>query len=73
MQRLIEGASALGLGLTAAQQADFSLYYENLVAWNQKFNLTAITEYEQVQRVRDVRTFGRLLAASTTQRTSAGS
>jgi 16S rRNA (guanine527-N7)-methyltransferase len=49
MQRLIEGAKALGLCLTADQQAAFQRYYEELVAWNQKFNLTAITEYEQVQ------------------------
>ena len=49
MQRLLDGASALGLQLTAAQQAAFQLYYEELVSWNQKFNLTAITEYEQVQ------------------------
>jgi len=49
MQRLIDGAQALGLHLTEAQQAAFQLYYEELVAWNKKFNLTAITEYEQVQ------------------------
>jgi 16S rRNA (guanine527-N7)-methyltransferase len=49
MQRLIEGAKALGLHLTARQQAAFQIYYEELVAWNQKFNLTAITDYEQVQ------------------------
>jgi 16S rRNA (guanine527-N7)-methyltransferase len=49
MQRLIDGASALGLSLTPGQQAAFQIYYEELVAWNQKFNLTAITEYEQVQ------------------------
>ncbi len=49
MDRLNEGARALGLQLTAAQRAAFQLYYEELVAWNEKFNLTAITEYEQVQ------------------------
>jgi 16S rRNA (guanine527-N7)-methyltransferase len=49
MQRLVEGARALGLRLTTEQQAAFQLYYEELVAWNQKFNLTAITDYEQVQ------------------------
>jgi 16S rRNA (guanine527-N7)-methyltransferase len=49
MQRLIEGAAAVGVRLTADQQAAFQLYYEELVAWNQKFNLTAITEHEQVQ------------------------
>jgi 16S rRNA (guanine527-N7)-methyltransferase len=49
MQRLLDGVQALGLNLTAEQQAGFQLYYEELVAWNHKFNLTAITEYEQVQ------------------------
>jgi 16S rRNA (guanine527-N7)-methyltransferase len=49
MQRLADGARALNLRLTAEQQAAFQLYYEELVAWNRKFNLTAITEYEQVQ------------------------
>ena len=49
MQRLIDGAQALGIHLTGSQQAAFQLYYEELVAWNAKFNLTAITGYEQVQ------------------------
>jgi 16S rRNA (guanine527-N7)-methyltransferase len=49
MERLAEGAKALGLRLSDKQLAAFQLYYEELVAWNQKFNLTAITEYEQVQ------------------------
>jgi 16S rRNA (guanine527-N7)-methyltransferase len=49
MQRLTDGCKALNLRLTDKQIAAFQLYYEELVAWNQKFNLTAITEYEQVQ------------------------
>ena len=49
MQRLREGARALGLELTDRQQAAFQLYYEELVAWNQKFNLTAIVGFEQIQ------------------------
>jgi 16S rRNA (guanine527-N7)-methyltransferase len=49
MEQLVDGAKALGLRLTADQQTAFQLYFEELVAWNQKFNLTAITEYEQVQ------------------------
>jgi 16S rRNA (guanine527-N7)-methyltransferase len=49
MKRLIEGVQALGLRLNAEQQSAFQTYYEELVAWNQKFNLTAITDYEQVQ------------------------
>jgi 16S rRNA (guanine527-N7)-methyltransferase len=49
MQRLIDGARVLGLGLTTRQLDAFQLYFRELVAWNQKFNLTAITDYEQVQ------------------------
>ena len=49
MQRLIDGGTALGLHMTAKQQAAFQLYYEELVAWNRRFNLTAITDYDQVQ------------------------
>jgi 16S rRNA (guanine527-N7)-methyltransferase len=49
MQRLIQGSRALGLRLTDEQQASFRLYYEELIAWNARFNLTAITEYDQVQ------------------------
>lgn len=49
MQRLIDGTKALNLRLTARQIAAFQLYYEELVAWNQRFNLTAITGYEAVQ------------------------
>lgn len=39
----------MGLRLTDKQLAAFQTYYEELVAWNQKFNLTAITDYEPVQ------------------------
>ena len=67
MQRLIEGAKGLGLRLTAAQQAAFQLYYEDLVAWNQRFNLTAITEYEQVQIRHFLDSLSCLLAEETRQ------
>jgi 16S rRNA (guanine527-N7)-methyltransferase len=49
MKRLMEGARALNLQLTDRQLAAFQLYYEELVAWNERFNLTAITEFEAVQ------------------------
>jgi 16S rRNA (guanine527-N7)-methyltransferase len=65
MQRLIEGAKALGLRLTAQQQAAFQAYYEELVVWNQRFNLTAITEYEQVQIRHFVDSLSCLLAEET--------
>jgi 16S rRNA (guanine527-N7)-methyltransferase len=49
MERLQAGATQLGLPLTARQLTAFQTYYEDLVAWNERFNLTAITEYEQAQ------------------------
>jgi 16S rRNA (guanine527-N7)-methyltransferase len=49
MERLIAGAAALGLSLSDEQLAAFDAYYHALVAWNQKFNLTAITGFDEVQ------------------------
>jgi len=49
MQRLIAGARSLRLPLNDRQIAAFRLYYEELIRWNRRFNLTAITGYEQVQ------------------------
>jgi len=49
MERLIDGAKRLGLPLTAEQVASFQLYYEELVRWNRRVNLTAIVDYEEVQ------------------------
>jgi 16S rRNA (guanine527-N7)-methyltransferase len=49
MERLRTGARSLGLTLTDQQLAAFQDYYQELVGWNKKFNLTAITEYDQVQ------------------------
>lgn len=37
-----------GITLTALQLEQFDLYYKELVAWNEKMNLTGITEREQV-------------------------
>lgn len=39
----------LGIELTPAQLAMFQTYYEQLVDWNRRVNLTAITDYEDVQ------------------------
>ncbi|MBN1642007.1 MAG: 16S rRNA (guanine(527)-N(7))-methyltransferase RsmG [Anaerolineae bacterium] len=49
MERLQAGAGQLGLSLTPQQLAAFQTFYEDLVTWNERFNLTAITEYEQAQ------------------------
>lgn len=40
--------SALDVVLSDCQIEQFLTYYEMLVDWNQKMNLTAITEYEEV-------------------------
>lgn len=45
---LIEGAKALGITLSVVQIEQFHAYYKLLVEWNQKFNLTAITEEKEV-------------------------
>ncbi len=49
MERLIAGAAQLGIGLSPAQVAAFESYTDELLAWNAQFNLTAITDREQVQ------------------------
>ena len=49
VERLIDGAKRLGLPLTTEQVASFQLYYEELVRWNRRVNLTAIVDYEEVQ------------------------
>jgi 16S rRNA (guanine527-N7)-methyltransferase len=46
---LRDGALLLGLDLTQRQIEQFQRYYEVLVDWNSRVNLTAITEYEAVQ------------------------
>ncbi|MGB8646131.1 MAG: 16S rRNA (guanine(527)-N(7))-methyltransferase RsmG [Anaerolineae bacterium] len=48
MPLLDTGARAFGLDLTPAQLDRFELYYRQLVDWNARVNLTAITEYPQV-------------------------
>ncbi len=50
MQRLIEEAQHLfGIRLSSAQVKALSIYEQELLEWNQKFNLTAIREVEAVR------------------------
>jgi 16S rRNA (guanine527-N7)-methyltransferase len=49
MDRLIRGAQELGIALNKGHLALFQTYYEELVEWNRRFNLTAITDYQGVQ------------------------
>ena len=45
---LISGANATGIALTEAQAHQFVRYYAELAQWNQRVNLTAITDWEGV-------------------------
>jgi len=49
MELLEEGARLWGLGLSPKALAAFQIYYEELIAWNERANLTAITDYREVQ------------------------
>ena len=50
MAKLDYGARELGLRLTPGQLAAFQRYYEELVEWNQRFNMTTVVGYDEVQR-----------------------
>lgn len=45
---LISGAKELGLKMTAGQARQFQTYLELLLEWNEKINLTAITDPSEV-------------------------
>jgi 16S rRNA (guanine527-N7)-methyltransferase len=49
MNSLFEGAKQLGITLDNLQLERFELYYRELVEWNTRINLTAITDIESVQ------------------------
>ena len=46
---LATGAKEWGLTLSPQELEDFQLYYEQLLIWNEKINLTSITGREEVQ------------------------
>lgn len=49
MEKLVVGAQKLGYELTPRQLEQFTIYYQELVDWNRRINLTAITDDEEVQ------------------------
>jgi 16S rRNA (guanine527-N7)-methyltransferase len=49
MEKLESGAKKLGIELTSRQLEQFQVYYQELIDWNRRVNLTAITDYEEVQ------------------------
>ncbi|MGG3692694.1 16S rRNA (guanine(527)-N(7))-methyltransferase RsmG [Heyndrickxia ginsengihumi] len=48
IQQFIEKLAEKGITLTEKQLQQFELYYELLVEWNEKMNLTAITDKKEV-------------------------
>ena len=49
MKKLEFGAKKLGIELTPQQCEQFQVYYQELIDWNRRINLTAITDYDEVQ------------------------
>jgi len=49
MHYLKTGASKIGIELSPAQLEQFSIYYKELMEWNEKINLTSITSPKEVQ------------------------
>lgn len=49
MKELIKGARQLGIDLNARRVKQFELYYQKLIEWNEKINLTAIIGYQEAQ------------------------
>jgi 16S rRNA (guanine527-N7)-methyltransferase len=49
MEKLKSSAKKLGLQLTPSQLSQYETYYQELIDWNKRVNLTAITDYEEVQ------------------------
>ena len=45
---LLEGAAEFGIGLSGTQVSELTVYFEELITWNKKTNLTAITQPDQV-------------------------
>ena len=64
INQLKEDAFQFGVELNEKQLFQFQKYYEMLIEWNEKINLTAITEFEEVLKKHflDSISIGRLLS-----------
>jgi 16S rRNA (guanine527-N7)-methyltransferase len=49
MEKLTAGLEKMGIKIGEHEIALFQTYFEELTDWNQRMNLTAITEYDKVQ------------------------
>lgn len=63
MNGLREDALSFGINLSDQQLSQFYNYYELLIEWNEKMNLTAITDFEEVikKHFLDSLSIGRIL------------
>ena len=53
-EQFIQALLDKGITLTDQQLEQFELYYQTLVEWNQKMNLTAITQKEDVYVIDEI-------------------
>lgn len=65
MEILAASAREMGLQLSQHHLRQFERYYRELADWNCRFNLTAVTAYEQVQRRHFVDSLSCILALPT--------
>lgn len=70
MDRLVQDARGLGLELGPQQVARFQRYYELLVDWNRRLNLTTIVDYNEVQTKHFLDSLTVVLALDEAQRSS---
>jgi len=49
MELLKKAAKTLGINISSYQLELFQIYYRELIDWNNRMNLTAITDYDDVQ------------------------
>jgi 16S rRNA (guanine527-N7)-methyltransferase len=49
MKFLISGSQKLGINLSSEQIEQFESYYRELINWNQRINITHITDYVEIQ------------------------
>jgi len=71
MEKLIEGTRKLGLSLTPDQVAMFRRYRQELLAWQSRANLTAITDDEGIQTKHFLDSLSCLLAVPAVRSTAA--
>ncbi len=67
--RLINGARKMGIELTNQQVEQFGLYYQTLVKWNKKTNITRITEGRDIIIDHFLDSIGPVMALDISERT----